>query len=474
MVKLRIRVVFLGTRDMDVGWPYHFFDIDKEAERLKGELLLIQEKVKDVEFFGWDLVTTEGELARVMSGLDEADGILASPLTQEFADGNYTPNPPLIKLADVGKPLLVYTRPFSTYWDQSSRLLRRGNTVVVDSSRVEDIIPKLEVMRAVSRLKDTVILMVKDLEYPKDRVDPRMRDPRWMGVSYMRRIREIFGIEIKQVGSDELISAYEKIDVEDAKKVADELIEHSAGLKEPSKEDVVKASRMYLAAKNLLKEKNANAFTFDCLTMIRGNILPASACIAIPKLNDEGIPAACEADIESLVTICICHALADRPGYQADPVIDESDNTLTMAHCVAPTKMEGHEGGSAPYYIRNHGESRRGVCLQVEGRKEQKVTVLKLIGRINMEKVGLPEETINKSFGGYTLLAKNSKIIGNIDSERGCRTKITLPLDNPEEFKRHFHGQHRILCYGDWTEKLRALSQFLGIDFANRLCLLGG
>ena len=467
----KVRVIFIGHRDMDAGWPHHLFDIDSEAKRLKGELLKLQKKLKNIEFYGWDLVTSEFDAERLLPELEDADGLLTIPLTQEFADSNWTPHPPLIQFADLNKPMIVYSKPFSTYWDMGSVLSRMGKVVVIDSNKIEDIIPALEAMRAATRMKSIRVLLVKDYEYPKEYVDPRFRDARWTGPSYFKRIKEIFGIEFKRITSEELIKAYNNVQIKDAEKVATEVINKSKGLKEPSQDDVLKAARMYLAIKDLLNKYDCNAFTIDCLSYIRSKMLPASPCLAISKLNDEGIPSACEADIEALITMILGHVIAERPVYMGDPVLDEEKNVVIIAHCTSATKMLGYDGKQFPYLIRTHTESWRDVGLEVEMAPGE-VTVLKLVGTYTVKALSYPFAPLNMKFDGYNLIAVKTNLLGSLKHEWGCRTKAVLKLvGDPEEFKRNFYCEHKIICYGDWIKQLKALAQFLKIGFVNKLYL---
>lgn len=464
----RIKVVFIGRRDMDCGWPHHRFDIEKESKRLKDELSSIEERIDGIEFFGWDVVTTDEEKERAISELDEADGILVLPLT--FGFGDMWEPAKVGELAEIGKPLLVYTRPFSVYHNLSAQLRDYKGALSVQSSKIEDIIPKLEVMRSVSKLKDMIVLVVRDPADP----NYAMAEMRYMGPFYKKMVQETFGIKIVEASSEELISSYNSIGVEEATKVANKIIRSASGLKEPLKEEVISASRMYLAMKHLMEEKGANAITVDCLTMINQKILPISPCIGVSKLNDEGIPAACEADIETMITMCICHALAGKPGFQNDPLLDESENTLVLAHCTAPTKMQGYSGESSPYFIRNHTECWRGVALEVKMKVGQEVTLLTIMGRASEAKIGWPQVLAGKPFGGYKfalLAASNLRITDNISSEWGCRTKVAISLDDDQakEWKDNFYGHHRTMLYGNWIEKLEILSRLLGIEFINKL-----
>ena len=45
-------------------------------------------------------------------------------------------------------------------------------------------------------------------------------------------------------------------------------------------------------------------------------------------MNDDGIPAACEADVGAIATHVIVQYLFDRPGFQQDPVADTAADAL--------------------------------------------------------------------------------------------------------------------------------------------------
>ena len=53
---------------------------------------------------------------------------------------------------------------------------------------------------------------------------------------------------------------------------------------------------------------------FDLLTTVKN-----TGCIALSKLNDEGIPAACEGDIPTLLTMMVCKRLTGELCFQVNP-----------------------------------------------------------------------------------------------------------------------------------------------------------
>ncbi len=91
---------------------------------------------------------------------------------------------------------------------------------------------------------------------------------------------------------------------------------------------------------------------FDLLTTVKN-----TGCIALSKLNDEGIPASCEGDIPVLLTMMACKRLTGEPGFMVNPARIQQDGQILLAHCTIPLRMtEKHE-------YTTHFESGIGVAI---------------------------------------------------------------------------------------------------------------
>lgn len=64
---------------------------------------------------------------------------------------------------------------------------------------------------------------------------------------------------------------------------------------------------------------------FDLLTTVKN-----TGCLALAKLNAEGIPAACEGDVPALLTMVLAHRLTGCSGFQCNPA---RVNTTTLVKC---------------------------------------------------------------------------------------------------------------------------------------------
>jgi L-fucose isomerase-like protein len=201
-----------------------------------------------------------------------------------------------------------------------------------------------------------------------------------------------------------------------------------------------------LAFEKVLDDEDATVMTADCYgTMFHQ--LPAFPCIGFTRLNNMGLGGICESDLQSAVTHILFQGLAGKPGFISDPTVDESNNSIILAHCLGTTKMDGPEGTAAPYRLRSIMERREGAVPQVMMRIGQKVTQAKLIG---------PD----------LLVYFTGEIIDTPDTDRGCRTKITVKVDGEVEKLWHdwSHGLHRVTCYGDLTKDLARFCRFKGLQ----------
>jgi len=104
MDMLKIHVVGLGKINMSEGWPHHNFDVASAMGNYQHDLDAIGD-TNGIEFSGYEIPQSEGELMRLLDTLDKesADGILAISLTAEFS----SLGPSIFKIADSGLPVIA-------------------------------------------------------------------------------------------------------------------------------------------------------------------------------------------------------------------------------------------------------------------------------------------------------------------------------------------------------------------------------
>jgi hypothetical protein len=222
---------------------------------------------------------------------------------------------------------------------------------------------------------------------------------------------------------------------------------------------VIEAHKFYLAVKQLLKEEDATVITIDCLPGFYSGELTAYPCVSWTRLLDEGFTGVCEADSQSTMMSLILQSYTGKPGFVSDPFFDTSQNTITYAHCVAATRMEGPSGKSLPYFIRTHMEDEKGVSVQVKMPVEQVLTSAQLL---NCD----------------TVVYHTAKVVDNSDSSRGCRTKPVCKLIDPEtgvelsadKLLHEWQGPwHKVSWFGNYAADLRKMSRLMGFGLVREV-----
>ena len=127
--------------------------------------------------------------------------------------------------------------------------------------------------------------------------------------------------------------------------------------REGTPEDMLKAMRLYRAVKRICKEEKLSAVTLSCFKIIEQ--IGTTGCLALAMLNDEGILAGCEGDLQSIFTLLAAKALTGKAGFMANPsMINARTNEIILAHCTVGLKQ------TEKYVIRNHFETETGIgCL---------------------------------------------------------------------------------------------------------------
>ncbi len=421
--KTRVGRVYLGNANP--GWPLSSMDLNAEVQRFESEFTKLQPALDDIEFVDGGLISSLDQLPAVMEKFQDIDGILALHLT--LGTGPY-----FAQLLELPVPLMLFSLPYAGHeWHTVAALQKQGKKIdVLPSSDFEDMAVAVRPFRAIHRLKEARILFLQQGGPNPD---------------YVQAIKNKFGTEIVNIEYEQLADAYKSADQDAVLADAEKWIADAEKIVEPTREEILKASRMYLALAKLLEDETADLITINCLGMgliQRGLAYP---CLGFSRLSSMGLGGVCEADLKSSMTHLIFQSLTGKPGFVSDPVIDLSQNAVIHAHCVSPIKMDGPHGEQSPYIIRNHLEDAQGVSLYVRMRIGQPISMARLIGQDIM-------------------LFSTGEIIDTPYVERGCRTKITTRVKNAQKILENYScGLHRVIFYGDHSADLRRFCRYKDI-----------
>ena len=202
---------------------------------------------------------------------------------------------------------------------------------------------------------------------------------------------------------------------------------------ETTERDLLDSLKIYLAINQICQENNCTCATVRCFSIIEK--LKATGCLALALLNDEGIDAACEGDLQSLLSMILVRRITGMPSFMANPSAMSKDNhTTTFAHCTVPTTM------CRRYGFRSHFESQCGLAVAGEFSPSEVYTIFKWGG-----------EKLDRFF------VEEAISVVAPSNENLCRSQLTLNFYNPEYMLNNPIGNHHIIVKGAFADKLRTV-----------------
>lgn len=432
--KVKVARIYMGTSH---GlWPKPNLDLKKEVQFYESEFAELKDQLSDVEFDPDILVTSRQQVAGIKNRLKDVDGILAIHF-------NIGVGPILNEILSVGKPTVVFAVPYSGHeWVGYGALQKQELGAKMEcmlTSDYKQLAVAIRPFRAIHHLREAKILNVTTRGFE----------------NYAKSVKDKFGTEIKRIELKRVVDAYNAIDDNAAKAETRRWIKGAEKVVEPSGDDIIKSCKMALAFEKLLDEEDATVMTVDCYGTMWKPLCRAYAypCVGFTRLNNMGLGGICESDLKCAMTHIIFQGLSGKPGFISDPTVDESNNSIILAHCLGTTKMDGPDGPAAPYKLRTIRERLEGVVPQVKMRIGQKVTQAKLLGTDRI--LYFTGEIIDTPVG--------------LEYDRGCRTKITVQVDGDATklWRNWSGGLHRVTCYGDITKELAFFCRFKEIEMIN-------
>jgi len=246
-----------------------------------------------------------------------------------------------------------------------------------------------------------------------------------------------YGIEVIDIDLQRLIKGIREIPQNDAIKVAQDIVKRAKAVKEPSCADMVEAAKAYLAIKKICMEERLDALTIRCFDIVK--TCGTTSCLALALLNDEGIVAGCEGDMQTLISMLLAKRLCGEAAFMANPS-QLTDSSSMLAHCTIPLTMCDET------IVRTHFESGIGVAIQ--------------------GLLPLADYTLLK-WGGPKLdryFVTEAKAIETPYSNHFCRTQITLNVNLKPYLLQHSIGNHHVIIRGRHAETIRKFMQTHGVE----------
>jgi L-fucose isomerase-like protein len=124
----------------------------------------------------------------------------------------------------------------------------------------------------------------------------------------------------------------------------------------PKPDEVREAIAVYRGLRSLVDEHRLSACSVRCFDLVTD--MHTTGCYALSRLNDEGIAAGCEGDLQTLFSLYIAALLSERVAFMGNIAsVDPEARRVGLAHCMCPLSMAMH------YSVYSHFESGLGVGI---------------------------------------------------------------------------------------------------------------
>ena len=255
------------------------------------------------------------------------------------------------------------------------------------------------------------------------------------------------GPRVHFISIAEVFERAKKIKSQITKGIAEEM-RGKGKLKNIGQGELVKSAEVYQALKELASENNLDALAVRCLpefAQLYGTVI----CGCLSFLTDDGIIAACEADVPGAISMLIQKYLSDgNSPFLADLIeVDNDKNTGLFWHC-----------GVAPCSLARNGE----VELSRHYVRDLGVTVHFSLkpGRINLARL----DSVGTD---YRMLIASGESTGETIPMKGTSMNVVFDQDSSDlldiiinkGFPHHFS-----IVYGDLKEDLIDLCNLLEIE----------
>jgi hypothetical protein len=374
----------------------------------------------------YSLAEAEGWIAQAQTA--NVDGLILVMLDRQEHSW-----PSATKVAQSEIPSIIYSPLGSSFTTNTIRLAETPGCVIYSTDDFGQAAYGMRMLCAAAKMRRTRCVVIKG----RHRSETPLADT---------------GITMQVVPATTFIEYYnETPDSEDIQAMADDYMRRARRRTGATRQDVINGVKSYYVAGKILEAEQADAITMDCLGAL-GKIKVSLPCIAWSRMNDDGIPAACEADYGAVASHIITQYLFERPGFQQDPVADTADDSIIGAHCSCPTRLNGFDSGPEPFDLLHHHGNRDAVPRTL-WRRGQRVTSIDLLP-------GKADGTTPSN-----VLISAGSVLENLDvpPSGGCVVSVKVKFDGNQEVLS-FPGFHQIFFYGDYKHQLKEFCQLCKFD----------
>jgi len=202
--------------------------------------------------------------------------------------------------------------------------------------------------------------------------------------------------------------------------------------------ELFESGKIYEGLASLVPFYKLNALSVECFSLV--NQTCHTACLALSKLNYDGLPAGCEGDTCSAVGLMVGNEVCGIIPWMANTAFINGSKAL-FAHCTAPANLY------KKFTTETHYETDKGIALSGELKGEM-VTIFRF------------ENTLNTMFVTLAPVTDHPKC------KNACRTQLEVELTPTAKdyFINNPFGNHHLILPGDWIQRLKLAAKLLRME----------
>ena len=244
-----------------------------------------------------------------------------------------------------------------------------------------------------------------------------------------------WGVNYIDVPIDQLTTRFNSITDDEIGMRASQIAQGASDCRDITPDDLLKSMRLYEAASRICRDYKLDAITLPNISI--DETLGTTGDLALSLLNDDGIPAGTEGDLQAIATLIMSRELTGQTAFMGDTVfVSKKLGEVTLAHCAIPLSL------TKEYCLCSHFEASKGLAIKALV-DEGEVTLLKCGGEC------LDEYFVSEGW-----------LTGNTDIQAAPRTQLKIRLKKPVSyFLQNPLGSHHIMVRGHHAELIHYFMQ---------------
>jgi len=254
------------------------------------------------------------------------------------------------------------------------------------------------------------------------------------------------GVRIQFRPLEGLAALYKEVDAGEAVREMERWKREATEVIGVSDKTIVDACRLYVLLRSIIEKEGLSAVSIDCLgfTISPNPSLPYP-CLAFSRLRDDGVTAACEADVCAMLSSMFLEEISRKPSFMCNLMsMNPLDSKIIVSHCVAPLRLNGPDALQMRYRLHSYHGSGRGAVPEVEFPPAGKV----LIGGFSkdLKSFALWPGRIGGQVMGTDRTRSRSGVMNNV-----CANTMDVTIKDADRFLQNIPGLHQIMVLDKYT-----------------------